>query len=60
MVKISDIAKLADVSSATVSRVLNGTANVSSEKKERVLSAISETGYKPNEIARHFIKNHRG
>ncbi len=56
MVKISDIAKLADVSSATVSRVLNGTANVSSEKKERVLSAISETGYKPNEIARSLYK----
>lgn len=56
MVKISDIAKLAQVSPATVSRVLNGTAKVSQEKKKKVLSAINETGFRPNEIARSLYK----
>lgn len=53
---ISDVAKLAGVSSATVSRVINGTAKVNEEKARRVLDAISETGFKPNEIARSLYK----
>lgn len=56
MAGIRDVAKLAGVSPATVSRVMNGTVNVDEEKKQRVLSAISETGYRPNELARALYK----
>ncbi len=56
MAHISDVAKLAGVSSATVSRVINGTANVSAEKARRVQEAVLETGFKPNEIARSLYK----
>ena len=47
---------MAGVSSATVSRVINGTARVSGEKAARVEKAIRETGFKPNEIARSLYK----
>lgn len=56
MASIREVAKLAGVSPATVSRVMNGTANVDEEKKARVLAAISETGFKPNELARALFK----
>ena len=56
MSSIREVAKLAQVSPATVSRVINGTANVDEEKKKRVLHAISETGFIPNEVARSLFK----
>lgn len=56
MTSIRDVAKLAQVSPATVSRVINGTAKVDDEKKQRVLNAISETGFVPNEVARSLFK----
>lgn len=56
MISIREVAKLAGVSPATVSRVMNGTANVDSEKKDRVLRVISETGFVPNEVARSLYK----
>lgn len=56
MSSIREVAKLAQVSPATVSRVINGTANVDEEKKKRVLDAISETGFVPNEVARSLFK----
>lgn len=56
MASIREVARLANVSPATVSRVINGTANVDSEKRERVLRAISETGFVPNEVARSLYK----
>ena len=56
MASIREVAKLAGVSPATVSRVMNGTANVDDEKKQRVLQAIEETGFKPNELARALIQ----
>ncbi|HCX65528.1 MAG TPA: LacI family transcriptional regulator [Eubacteriaceae bacterium] len=51
-VKIKDVAKEANVSVATVSRVLNNIPLVNDETKKRVLDAIEKTGYKPNAIAR--------
>lgn len=51
MVTIKDIAKLANVAQGTVSNVLNGKGNVSSEKIKRVLDAARELGYVPNERA---------
>lgn len=52
---IKDIAKLAGVSPATVSRVINNTGNVNEENRERVLKVLGETGYKPNALARGLI-----
>ena len=51
MVSIKDVARLAGVSSMTVSRAINETGYVSKETKKKVLSAISETGYKVNQTA---------
>ncbi len=56
MASIREVAKLAGVSPSTVSRVMNGTANVEEDKKQRVLAAIKETGFKPNELARALFK----
>lgn len=49
---IYDIAKLANVSIATVSRVVNDSPNVSIKTKERVLSIMEQEGYTPNVFAR--------
>ena len=56
MASIKDVAALAGVSPATVSRVMNGTAKVDQDKKERVLRAIEETGFVPNEVARSLFR----
>lgn len=48
MSKISDIAKEAGISVATVSRVINGTATVSPEVTARVQAAIAKFNYQPN------------
>lgn len=56
MTSIREVAKLAGVSPATVSRVMNGTANVDEKKKERVQEAIRQTGFRPNELARALYK----
>lgn len=45
---IKDVADLASVSTATVSRVVNGTGNVSGETRTRVLTAILSLQYHPN------------
>ncbi len=49
MVTIKDIAKRAGVAQGTVSNVLNGKGNVSSEKIRRVMDAAHELGYVPND-----------
>ncbi|MCQ1060414.1 substrate-binding domain-containing protein [Photobacterium sp. ZSDE20] len=46
-----DVARLAGVSTQTVSRVTNGAENVSNKTRERVLAAIDELGYIPNKAA---------
>jgi LacI family transcriptional regulator len=51
-VTIFDVAKEADVSFATVSRVVNGKGNVSAETRERVVQAMARTGYVVNRQAR--------
>lgn len=52
MVTIKDIAKKANVSTATVSYVLNETGNISEETRKRVLKVIEELNYRPNQIAK--------
>ena len=49
---IYDISKLAGVSIATVSRVLNGNEKVSEKTKKKVLDVIEQQGYTPNVFAR--------
>lgn len=56
MISIREVAKKAGVSPSTVSRVINGTANVDAEKKQRVLEVIEKTGFQPNELARALFK----
>lgn len=51
MNNIYDIAKLAGVSIATVSRVINGSDKVSSKTRNHVMEVIEEYGYKPNAFA---------
>ena len=55
---IKDIAKLADVSIATVSRVLNDNPFVTDSVRERVLAATRELDYIPNTAAK-ILKTHR-
>lgn len=47
-----DVAKLAGVSQSTVSRVLNNYSHVKKSTREKVLVAINELGFTPDEIAR--------
>ena len=49
---IKDVAKEANVSIATVSRVLNDIDVVNQETKQRVLDAIEKLDYRPNILAR--------
>jgi Transcriptional regulators len=55
-VTIKDIAKALGVSVATVSRALNGSHEIHSLTKEKVLSKAKELRYKPNIQARNLIK----
>ena len=55
MATIRDVARAAAVSTATVSRVLNGTARVSDETSRRVADAAKRLDYWPNGAARSLI-----
>ena len=50
-ITIYDVAKAADVSLATVSRVINGSDVVREDTRVKVQEAIEKLGYKPNAIA---------
>ncbi|WP_038069361.1 MULTISPECIES: LacI family DNA-binding transcriptional regulator [Thermoanaerobacterium] len=52
MANIDDVAKLANVSTATVSRVFNNSPYVSEKARESVLKAAKELGYEPSILAR--------
>ncbi|WP_058304420.1 LacI family DNA-binding transcriptional regulator [Gorillibacterium timonense] len=52
---IKDVAKRANVSVATVSRVLHNLSGYSSATKDKILDAIEELGYQPNAIARGLV-----
>ncbi|MGX9290350.1 LacI family DNA-binding transcriptional regulator [Bacillus sp. A015] len=55
MATIKDVAKAAQVSVATVSRVLNDTGYVHTDTKTRVTQAMQELNYFPNEVARSLF-----
>ncbi len=52
MLTIRDVARIANVSISTVSRVMNNTAPVEEETRQRVIDAVRRTGYKANTIAK--------
>lgn len=54
-ITIYDIAKEANVSPATVSRVLTGSANVSKAKKAAIMELINKYNFHPNALARGLI-----
>lgn len=54
-ITIKDVAKRAGVSISTVSRVINDSKPVSDEVKQRVLDAIRDTNYRPNQLARGLV-----
>lgn len=49
---IREIARLAGVSTATVSRVLNSPSQVKVATRDKVMAAVNETGYRPNAAAK--------
>jgi len=57
MATMLEVAKRAGVSKATVSRVLTGKGYVSEETKDRVFQAITESGYRPNLLARSLASS---
>jgi LacI family transcriptional regulator len=52
---IHDIAQMAGVCIATVSRVINNKDNVLPETRQRVLDLIDRTGYRPNAMGRGLV-----
>ncbi|MBE1554364.1 catabolite control protein A [Sporosarcina limicola] len=51
-ITIYDVAREANVSMATVSRVVNGNQNVKPTTRKKVLDCIERLGYRPNAVAR--------
>lgn len=57
MATIREVSKHANVSVATVSRVVNGNKWVSDSTREKVLASMEELGYKPNSFAKALATN---
>lgn len=60
MASIKDVAEKANVGRATVSRVLNNSGYVAEETRKKVLQAMEELNYAPNELARNLYHNKSG
>ncbi|MBS4223335.1 LacI family DNA-binding transcriptional regulator [Lederbergia citrea] len=56
-ITMREIAKLANVSQPTVSRIINGNKGVNEEIAKRVLKVIEEVGYVPNKAAQTLKRN---
>ncbi len=57
---LEDVARIAGVSRATVSRVVNGGTLVAAKTTEAVREAINEIGYHPNRAARSLVTRRTG
>lgn len=57
---IKDVARLANVSTATVSRAINSPEKVSEDKRQLIERVIQETNYFPNALARGLIQARTG
>ena len=55
-VTLKDVAKVAGVSYATVSRAVSGSPEISEDTRRRILKLCKEMGYTPNSIARSMVK----
>ncbi|MBO8162172.1 MAG: LacI family DNA-binding transcriptional regulator [Brevibacillus sp.] len=60
MATIRDVAKLAGVSVATVSRVLNKNGYVNKETEQKVVKAMQQLQYEPNAVARGLAGKQTG
>ncbi len=56
-ITINDIAKMTDLSKATVSRVLNDKPDVSEQARKKVMEVITEHNYNPSSVARGLALN---
>lgn len=56
MATSEEVARLAGVSRATVSRALNGSTHISPEARERVHAAMTELGYEPDVVAQSLVR----
>lgn len=56
VVTIKDVAKVAGVSTATVSRVVNGQGKVGEQCRKRVQKVIEQLGYRPNGSAQALVR----
>jgi DNA-binding LacI/PurR family transcriptional regulator len=54
---MADVATRADVSHQTVWRVVSGVGGVRPRTRERVIAAVEELGYRPNQAARRLATN---
>ncbi|WP_257347273.1 LacI family DNA-binding transcriptional regulator [Pseudalkalibacillus decolorationis] len=54
MIKLKEVAELASVSTATVSRVLSNTGKVTKKTRQKVLAAMEELNYQPNFLGRQL------
>ncbi|MFW6190733.1 MAG: LacI family DNA-binding transcriptional regulator [Candidatus Bipolaricaulota bacterium] len=57
---LDEVAEIAGVSRATVSRVVNNSQKVSGDTREKVVKAIEESGYQPHAVAQSLAKNETG
>lgn len=58
MATMRDVARIAQVSTSTVSHVINGTRFVNPETRQRVLDVMEELRYHPNRLARSLRSSH--
>ncbi|MBN2811464.1 MAG: LacI family DNA-binding transcriptional regulator [Spirochaetales bacterium] len=54
---IKDVAKMAGVSISTISRVINNSAYVSPDIRERIEKVLADTGYRPNSLAKELLSH---
>ena len=57
-INIYDVARIANVSTATVSRVINNKVRVSPETRKKVQDTITQLNYRPSAIARGLVLKH--
>lgn len=60
MATIREVALKAGVGIGTVSRALNGTGYIAEETKKKIMDAVEELEYRPNELAQNFFRNRSG
>ncbi|MFZ4834517.1 LacI family DNA-binding transcriptional regulator [Rouxiella sp. Mn2063] len=59
-INIRQVAKAAGVSTATVSRVINGTGAVKPETREKVMSVVEQLGFYPNQLGQKLRNSQSG